>query len=392
MVSIKNIMTWGAASVLALVVLSLGLARHNVKGTYDVKALLSSNVEILDAKDPHDLSRIDGNAANVLKKDPLNSQIFLHKYLQLLELGQPPSIELLTAVKVRNPRNRAAVRGLLQSDLQNENYVSLIEHLDLLYRLNPDDREGLDQAFLAMVMSPESRVAMIEQMNVEREWGKTLLLSLVETADLTTISFVETFVRLYANLYDAEPLIMQRFFAQYVKLGRTKTAYNHWLDYTGSAPGGGEGNLLFNSEFKPDPAPHPFNWRIDGSRKTFLEYLDPSGLSIVYFDSERSVLATQIIEIRGDISQPFQFQFNARVPTSERSGHFEWRVYCHAPRKLLLKYEIIASNEIQSFEFSLPEALTSEGACEFFEVRLYAFPSVYSNQMNVTLRSASLHQ
>lgn len=117
-----------------------------------------------------------------------------------------------------------------------------------------------------------------------------------------------------------------------VKAGKYESAYALWRRL-GTLPTD-EPPLLFNGEFKDNPAPPPFNWTYGSGRAGIAE---PMGgkLRVLYYGRVDAVLASQLL-----VLQPGEYQFEAPAAGHAAKGALEWTLACDPAGKRLMEFDI----------------------------------------------------
>jgi hypothetical protein len=126
-----------------------------------------------------------------------------------------------------------------------------------------------------------------------------------------------------------------------VKAGKYESAYALWRRFRGiptNAP-----SLLFNGEFKDDPAPQPFNWTYSSGRAGIAE---PMGgkLRVLYYGRMNAVLASQTL-----LLQPGGYRFEAPVAGHSAGGALQWTLVCDPAGERLMELDV-GKNDMAAFE------------------------------------------
>jgi hypothetical protein len=126
-----------------------------------------------------------------------------------------------------------------------------------------------------------------------------------------------------------------------VKAEKYESAYALWRRF-GAVPTD-ELPLLFNGEFKDDPAPPPFNWIYSSGRAGIAE---PMGgkLRVLYYGRIDGILASQLL-----LLQPGAYQFEAPATGHAAEGALQWTLACDPAGNRLMELDV-GKNSLATFE------------------------------------------
>ncbi len=245
----------------------LGLLEAERFATADPERALGWNADAPDALwalAEHRLERGDrpGAAAaarTLLARDPLQGRAFRLLAGLEAEAGRPAEARRLYLIAVhRAPRDAPAISGLVQLDLQREDYPSALRWIDFYLRTSPDRTAASGRVLRQLVpMALDGRfaTALVAVLRGDPPWRADMLRAL--RANPTAAS------RVFEGL-DREHALRPQEFGDWIDgliaAGDWDEAYARWA---GRAPGADRTHPgVYNGDFILEPSGSGFDWRL----------------------------------------------------------------------------------------------------------------------------------
>lgn len=338
-------------------------------------------------------SKLRQEASDILKLKPIDDGVFLQlAYTSYLKTGYWDQINLLYLGHKRNPRNKNILKALGDAHLREKDVPSAISVLDLLLRLDPENRESYYPILSNLYKTKVGAQKIDTYLFNTPAWGHAFINREINTADLANIESISTSLRQFSqNNNDTEMLsrIWKRLIKTYVKLGEIQVAYDIWLSRSNQSL-----NLIdvqntrgvYDSNFKEPKALQPFNWVLNNGKSYISERNGSGGLFVSFNDVKPRKVAWQVFPLDLDTSQVLSTQASWNYNNDQ--AYFEWRLMCSGSRKILGK---LIFDDVRQSGSKITEPIgISDIDCPFVELQLWGSPGAYSKRISINVASVSV--
>jgi tetratricopeptide (TPR) repeat protein len=234
---------------------------------------------------------------------------------------------LLKQARIRDPRSIAARYLLADVWLRQQKVVEGLSEMAVLTRFIPAASVQLAPSLATYAKSPGAREKLAAVLKDNPQLKNPLLSALAadpENADLVIALAGPPQPSVSADTKAWE----SRLISGLVARGDYERAYALWRRF--ARLGEGERPLLFNGEFRPSPAPAPFNWDFSVSSAGLAE-AENGRLRVLFYARDETLLATQLL-----ILPPGRYVFSAPSSGQIVPGALSWTISCIGGKPLLL--------------------------------------------------------
>ena len=235
---------------------------------------------------------------------------------------------LLGKARWREPRSPATLYLLADVWLRQNKVVPGLRQLALLSRIMPATSVQLVPALADYARTPGAPATLNSILASNPELRRPLLTALSADPDNADLALALAGPDLRSSEASAQAW-KSRLLAGLVKRGDYGHAYVLWRNFAGVAPGFSA--LLFNSDFKPLPAPPPFNWSYTAGSAGITEPANGQ-LRILFYGKNEQSLASQLL-----LLQPGNYRFEAPVSGNAAPGALVWTLRCSPDGKPIMQ-------------------------------------------------------
>lgn len=256
--------------------------------------------------------------------------------------------QLLLQARRRNPRSHAARYLLADVWLRQENVLAGLGEVAVLARLIPSSTAHFVPALSDYARTPGALEELGQILKINPGLRQPLLNALA--ADPDNAELVLALAGKGSIPEDTDAQTWQpRLLGGFVERGDYQRAYSLWRRFAGL--GDRPAPLLFNSEFRPSPAPAPFNWTYSSGTAGFAE---PAGgrLRVLYYGRNNFVLAEQLL-----LLPPGSYRFTSPGSGAMAQGSLVWSLVCERPRNPLMELALGTSSQAS---FSVPQGCPAQ--------------------------------
>lgn len=311
---------------------------------------------------------------------PLAEEPFLVEGLAAQVAGDAARSErLLSTVKRRNPRARAARLLLLNHYLQAGRVPDAAAEIAVLHRLMPAASKVLVPELAKFARNPATRASLAGILRSDPELGEAVLQDLA--AKNPDPELVMSLARQVPAPAGAERPWQGKLIRAVVEKGNVEQAQRLWQQLSGrSQPAEG---TVYDPAFQGLPGPPPFNWELSSSGAGVAERSKSGGLQVEYYGRQPVELAAQLLRLA-----PGRHVLRATVEgdSSEKGPQLAWRLSC-------LDGTTIAELPLRDVTFQ-PKALSAgfsvPPGCGAQWLRLNGIPSEFPDTQSVTVRNVSI--
>lgn len=208
-------------------------------------------------------------ARTLLAKEPLQGRAFRLLAGIEAESGHPEAAHRLYAIAAhRAPRDPLAIAGLIQGDVQREDYAAVLRWVDFYLRTSPDRAAASGrvlQRLVPLALDGRFASALVAMLRTDPPWREQMMRQL--WANPTAAE------RVYGQL-DREGALRPDEFAGWIdgliRDGDWETAWARWSARTSGAPPDRPG--IFNGDFARDPSGIGFDWRLASGAGVAIDF------------------------------------------------------------------------------------------------------------------------
>ena len=401
-------MIWGAFVCVALGVLTVSFARMNTSSKMSKmlfgiskysETLIAQNYSLLEPGTRAEISdvdkaRISKNAAEVLRKAPLNDDVLLQVAVSdFFETGAYTysMSRKLNEAKFRNARNRKTLQHLFNFHILSGNYDEALRELDLLLRLNPSNSESYHQLLDRMYETPLGKTAINDYLKTDPRWSYKFLKHSISISDRKSLKDLKGPISFHLRKDKGNEKTLELvslFLKKLVALDEFEEAYKFWNDnyFDQSETLTPLTTTVINPSFLKLEMPAPFNWRIYRSSSTSIEFDLSGGMFVSFNDNRPQLIAYQYTKIDAPL---FMVKLDADLNFSARQGDFEWRLKCLKSGQTLTTISVVDASKMSAIDSIQTLDFTAKD-CPFIDIQLWGVPGVFNDRISMILRQFDL--
>ncbi|MGB3795502.1 MAG: hypothetical protein WA957_04280 [Alteraurantiacibacter sp.] len=352
---------------------------RTASGVVDLGGLAAHPQRSMDAatlafrRDRGKLDQVDhGQLDAALAQAPLEAAPFVYAGAQLANAGRLAEAErLLDIATHRNPRSREARALLLQNAMASGNGRAAVTQIEVMYRLQRDERPVLSEALIYLASMPETRPSTLAAISDNRHrrdvlqgmarWGASpaMLISAKQAlGDLDLGRDRDDFVRSLVN--------------SLLAIKDWSGARRVWSTYYPDATD--RSGLVVDPSFTGQFGP-PFGWTVQSAPNGEAD-LGESGLTGRYSGSERAELARQLV-----LADPGQYRLSIK---SADTGNGLWIEVACAGSTAIAEQQVTAGSQGLN--------VTVGSDCRALDVMILARPSALQSSQGFRLTSLQMER
>lgn len=256
---------------------------------------------------------------------------------------------LLETARWLDPRSAAARYLLADVWLRQGKIVDGLREMAALSRIMPDTAVQLVPALADFARSPGASKQLAGILQSNPELRRPLLTALAANPHNAGLALELAGPELRST-DPASQSWKSHLLAGMVQHGQYDQAYSVWRNFAGNAPA--SPTLVFNGDFRPSPAPPPFNWAY-GSGIGGIADPGNGRLRILFYGKAGQTLAAQLLLLK-----PGAYRFNAPVNGDASAGALGWSLTCAGNGRAIMQLPVGTGGS--STTFSVPEGCAAQ--------------------------------
>ena len=281
---------------------------------------------------------------------PLAPEPYLVQAAIAERAGQLPRAQsLLEMARWLDPRSAAARYLLADVWLREGKIVEGLREMAALSRIMPGTAVQLVPALADYARSPGASTQLAGILQANPELRRPLLAALAANPDNARLA-VELAGPELRSTDPASQAWKAQLLTGMVRRGQYQQAYGLWRNFAGNAPS--TPSLIYNGDFRPSPAPPPFNWAY-GSGTGGIADPGNGRLRILFYGKAGQTLATQMLLLKAG-----NYRFAAPVSGDASAGALAWTMTCAGSGKTIMQLPVGAGASAGAF--SVPDGCAAQ--------------------------------
>jgi len=195
MAAFRLILIWVSVLILSYLAWSVANIRTNPHenkskpwGFSYSKSLITENRKLFEALSPETQNIIEENTFEILASAPLNADALLHSAIlsQIRNKG-PIDVDVLTQANNRDPRKSIISINMLNAAQLSGNVTEILEPLDLLFRLRPEEHPQYYTILSGLFENPSIRPQIESAIKSDPIWAYEFLLRKIQTTSVSQL-------------------------------------------------------------------------------------------------------------------------------------------------------------------------------------------------------------
>ena len=270
-------------------------------------------------------------ARRAMQVNPLDGRPY--RVLGQVEADPEQAIALYRIAAARSPRDVASHALLIDHYLKQQDFPSLLAHVDTLLRVQPETSAQLVPLLAQMVNAPQAQPALADTLLTSPPWGDRLLSHIVQTVPETDAVGV-LMDRLRKAPGRLSGTVLSAWLDRLTREDRWGQAYLTWVSQLPPERLNGLGNL-YNGGFEWPPGEGGFDWRTartPGARISMAPGAGVGGqaaLRVAFAD--RRVPFSHVRQMMALPPGAYRLTGRARAESLRTERGLVWRVVCGMP-------------------------------------------------------------
>jgi len=358
--------------------------------TTNSKALIKKNIELLSKAEiqESDKVKITNNSLEILKNAPLNADALVH--FGLISPDENLTRKFLDLAFKRKARSRANIYLLTYHNVQKKNYAEALKYLDILFRLNPNNRRQLETTITRFLRSPESREIALDFLKIEPDWARAFYSRYVKNATIDDLRIIQPNINNFrksdrsVNLTVLRQQFLTRMFG-YEMINETMASWKA-LEDPKILNKKKSRSLNFNPDFENISAFTPINWRLLQGDAQLVDYDAQAGIFLSVISTRPKMIATQLLENPGQSIVELKTSYS--IQSKLRKASLEVKVKCASNKAEIdaLRLTIDTTPDTRSMTISLPD----KSSCPYLILEVWVNPTPLSKRVSGNIQSIEL--